>query len=86
MTQPAPSKLVHDILRPTARPLEAFFAPRSVAVVGATETAGSVGRTVLAEPPCRSLQRNSFLPRQPLNDRPFSALQAASQDIVPPSP
>src|SRR5215813_408896 len=29
------------------QPLEAIFAPRSVAVVGATEKAGSVGRTVL---------------------------------------
>jgi acetyltransferase len=29
-------------------PLEGFFAPSSVAVIGATETAGSVGRTVLA--------------------------------------
>src|SRR6266705_4246928 len=28
------------------QPLDAFFTPRSVAVVGATETAGSVGRTV----------------------------------------
>src|SRR3954468_1266680 len=28
-------------------PLRAIFAPRSVAVIGATETAGSVGRTVL---------------------------------------
>ncbi len=29
------------------RPLDVFFAPRSVAVIGASETAGSVGRTVL---------------------------------------
>ncbi len=48
MTQPTPPELVHDILRPTARPLDAFFGPHSVAVVGATETTGSVGRTVLA--------------------------------------
>src|SRR5262247_3637081 len=31
----------------THQPLDAIFAPRSVAVVGATEKAGSVGRTVL---------------------------------------
>jgi len=31
----------------TRQPLDAIFAPRSVAVVGATEKAGSVGRTVL---------------------------------------
>jgi acetyltransferase len=29
------------------QPLNSFFAPRSVAVIGATETSGSVGRTVL---------------------------------------
>lgn len=29
------------------RPLDAFFQPKSVAVIGATDTAGSVGRTVL---------------------------------------
>jgi acetyltransferase len=29
------------------RPLDAIFAPRNIAVIGATETAGSVGRTVL---------------------------------------
>src|SRR5215472_1611141 len=31
----------------TRHPLDAIFAPKSVAVVGATEKAGSVGRTVL---------------------------------------
>jgi acetyltransferase len=29
------------------QPLDVFFAPRTVAVIGATETAGSVGRTIL---------------------------------------
>jgi acetyltransferase len=29
------------------RPLDAIFAPRNVAVVGATDKAGSVGRTIL---------------------------------------
>ena len=37
-----------DVLGGGARhPLELFFAPRSVAVIGASERAGSVGRTVL---------------------------------------
>lgn len=36
----------HDILR-LDQPLDAFFAPKNVAVVGATETAGSVGRTIV---------------------------------------
>ena len=33
--------------RPTHRPLSVFFTPKSVAVIGASERAGSVGRTVL---------------------------------------
>lgn len=36
-----------DARRSDHPPLEGFFAPRSVAVIGATETLGSVGRTVL---------------------------------------
>ena len=35
-----------DVLR-RSQPLDAFFRPRSVAVIGATETPGSVGRTIL---------------------------------------
>ena len=31
----------------TRHPLEVFFAPRSVAVIGASERAGSVGRTLM---------------------------------------
>ncbi len=40
--------LAHDVFRRTRHPLDPFFRPRSVAVIGATETPGSVGRTVLA--------------------------------------
>ena len=37
-----------DLLRDETRhPLEVFFAPRSIAVIGATEREGSVGRTVM---------------------------------------
>jgi acetyltransferase len=37
----------HDILRQTRRrPLDPIFSPQSIAVIGATETPGSVGRTV----------------------------------------
>ncbi len=32
---------------PPTRPLDAIFAPRTIAVIGATETTGSVGRTLL---------------------------------------
>ena len=37
----------HDFLRAEPRPLDALFQPTRVAVIGATERAGSVGRTVL---------------------------------------
>ena len=40
-------KSAHDILRYGYQPLSPFFAPKSVAVIGATERPGSVGRTVL---------------------------------------
>src|SRR6266446_2333885 len=36
-----------DILRAERQPLDVFFSPRTVAVVGASEKAGSVGRTIL---------------------------------------
>ncbi|HYA96323.1 MAG TPA: bifunctional acetate--CoA ligase family protein/GNAT family N-acetyltransferase [Terriglobales bacterium] len=37
----------HDLLRVEGHPLDPIFSPRSVAVIGATERQGSVGRTVL---------------------------------------
>lgn len=37
----------HNIFRPAAHPLDVFFTPNNVAVVGATENPGSVGRTTL---------------------------------------
>jgi acetyltransferase len=37
----------HDIIRPRQHPLDLFFEPESVALIGATENPGSVGRTVL---------------------------------------
>ncbi len=36
-----------EVLRDERNPLDAIFHPRSIAVVGATEKAGSVGRTIL---------------------------------------
>jgi acetyltransferase len=38
---------VHDVLHYEHHPLNAIFAPKCVAVVGATETLGSVGRTIV---------------------------------------
>ncbi len=37
----------HDVLRVEGHPLDPIFQPKTVAVVGATERAGSVGRSVL---------------------------------------
>ncbi len=39
---------IHDILRYEHHPLDAIFKPRSVAVIGATDRPGSVGRTILS--------------------------------------
>jgi acetyltransferase len=39
--------LAHDVFRQERHPLDPFFRPRSVALIGATETRGSVGRTLL---------------------------------------
>lgn len=45
----------YDILRSERKTLESFFAPRAVAAIGASETPGSVGKTLL-----RNLIQNSF--------------------------
>jgi acetyltransferase len=37
----------HDILRTEGQPLDIIFSPKTVAVIGATERVGSVGRTIL---------------------------------------
>ncbi|MBD0264074.1 MAG: bifunctional acetate--CoA ligase family protein/GNAT family N-acetyltransferase [Tolypothrix sp. Co-bin9] len=41
------SDRAYDILRTQHQPLDAIFAPQSIAVIGASEREGSVGRTVL---------------------------------------
>ena len=41
------TEAAHDILGLRRRPLDVFFAPRTVAVIGATESPASVGRTIL---------------------------------------
>jgi len=42
-----PSETVHDFLGHKNKALDVFFTPDNVAVIGATETPGSVGRTIL---------------------------------------
>ncbi|MGA3091693.1 MAG: bifunctional acetate--CoA ligase family protein/GNAT family N-acetyltransferase [Terriglobales bacterium] len=43
----ATTRPAHDVLRVEAHPLDPLFNPKSVALVGASERAGSVGRNVL---------------------------------------
>lgn len=38
---------IHDVLSYGRNPLDTFFSPRNVALIGATETHGSVGRTLM---------------------------------------
>ncbi len=47
MTRVTPHDPTTDVLRREREPLDAIFHPRSIAVVGATEKDGSVGRTIL---------------------------------------
>lgn len=49
IVHPLPPRLdeANSLLRRRNRPLDVFFSPRTVAVIGATESAGSMGRTVL---------------------------------------
>src|SRR6185295_18578492 len=47
-SQEQSGETAHDILRTRERPLDAIFAPKVVAVIGATERKRSVGRTVMA--------------------------------------
>jgi acetyltransferase len=48
MKPPAPGiEPAHDILRDREHPLDIFFQPQTVALIGASEAAGTVGRTLL---------------------------------------
>ncbi len=49
ITDPVPSGIneASNLLRRKSQPLSVFFSPRTVAVLGATESADSIGRTVL---------------------------------------
>lgn len=49
MSQPIPSIIdsTHDVLRYERQSLDTIFAPKNIAVIGATETLGSVGRTIV---------------------------------------
>ena len=47
--KPAPTDIdsAHDILHARRKPLDPIFNPKTIAVIGATENPGSVGRTIL---------------------------------------
>src|ERR687894_1397736 len=55
MKKPPTGDPAHDVLGYEKRSLDAIFRPESVAVIGATDSAGSVGRTVM-----RNLINNPF--------------------------
>src|SRR5690554_7494412 len=48
MTQLKPPEILPDLVQNRFQQLDAIFAPKSVAVIGATESQGSVGRTIMS--------------------------------------
>jgi acetyltransferase len=68
----------HDVLRSEPRPLDVLFKPGSVAVIGATEREGSVGRAILS-----NLQIPAFQGRvYPVNPQHASVLGMAAYPSV----
>src|SRR5215212_412729 len=55
MKKPPTGDPAHDVLKYDRQPLDVIFRPETVAVIGATDKAGSVGRTVM-----RNLVSNPF--------------------------
>ena len=74
--------LAHDVFRRGRHPLDAFFKPRAVAVIGATETPGSVGRTVLANLVATSFG-GAVHPVNPRRDTVLDLKSYPSIDAVP---
>ena len=48
MKKPPTGDPAHDVLKYERQPMDVIFRPETVAVIGATDTVGSVGRTVLS--------------------------------------
>ena len=48
MKKPPTGDPAHDVLKYERQPMDVIFRPETVAVIGATDKAGSVGRTVLS--------------------------------------
>lgn len=69
-TNSIPISSAHDILHASRHPLSSIFSPQSVALIGATENPGSVGRTIL-----ENLTKGSFAgPIYPVNPKRESVL------------
>src|ERR1051326_926869 len=72
----------HDIWRKLPHPLDAMLQPRALAVIGATEAEGSVGRTLL-----ENLERGSFpgsvYPINPKRDSVLGVKAYASMAALP---
>src|SRR5437879_13630489 len=69
ISQPRASR-AHDVWRGRGNPLQTMFAPRSVAVIGATEAEGSVGRTIV-----ENIKSGGFAgPLYPVNPKRDSVL------------
>lgn len=74
----------HDVLRQDRRsPFDALFAPKSVAVVGAREKEGSVGRAVMENLACFSGRIFPVNPKRPtvLGRPAFASLSALPESV-----
>ena len=74
----------HDVLHSEPRPLDAIFKPKNVAVIGATEREGSVGRAVLSNLRVPSLQGKLY-PVNPQHSRILGLQAYPSISKVPDS-
>ena len=84
-SKPPHTDWTHNILHPHSRPLDAIFAPETIAVIGATENPGSVGRTIL-----ENLQKGKFpgtlYPVNPKRDTVLGLKAYPSITAVPTAP
>src|SRR5215510_14042409 len=82
-TTPAPRmERATDIWRKLGRPLDSLFNPKTVAVIGATEAEGSVGRTIL-----QNLEQGGFegavYPVNPKRDQVLGIKTFSSVGAIP---
>ncbi|MCX6894259.1 MAG: CoA-binding protein, partial [Verrucomicrobia bacterium] len=84
-SKPPQTDWTHNLLHPHTQPLDAIFAPQTIAVIGATENPGTVGRTIL-----ENLQKGKFpgtlYPVNPKRDTILGLKAYPSILAVPTSP